>query len=135
MRTLATLILGAAVATSLALGACKKSENAAPPAPTTATPTTGTVGADGVRRIEITASEKGYVPDRIEGKPGEKLVLVFTRTIDGECLEKVKVAGGAAIELPKDKPVDVPVEVPASGEVKFACGMDMFTGVIVAKGA
>jgi plastocyanin domain-containing protein len=134
MRTLATLILGAAVATSLALGACKKSENAAPPAPTTATPTTGTVGADGVRRVEITASEKGYVPDRIEGKPGEKLVLVFTRTIDGECLEKVKVAGGAEIELPKGKPTDVPVEVPASGEVKFACGMDMFTGVIVAKG-
>jgi plastocyanin domain-containing protein len=137
MRTLAPLILAATLATSLALGlaACKKSEEAAPPAPTTATPAAGTVGADGVRRIEITASEKGYVPDRIEGKPGEKLVLVFTRTLDGECLEKVKVAGGAEIELPMNKPTDVPVEVPASGEVKFACGMDMFTGVIVAKGA
>ncbi len=134
MRSLATVILGAA----LAIAGCKKHDDAAPAATaaaTTATPTAGTTGADGIRRIAIEANEKGYTPARIEGKPGEKLVLVFTRTLDGECLEKVKVAGGEPIDLPKDKAVDVPVTVPDSGEVKFACGMDMFTGVIVAKGA
>jgi plastocyanin domain-containing protein len=114
--------------------ACSKKE----PAVTTqqtAGLTTGAVGADGVRRVAIEANTSGYVPARIEAKPGEKLVLVFTRTVDGECLAKVKVAGGEAVELPMNKAVEVPVTAPASGEIKFACGMDMFTGVIVASGA
>ena len=96
--------------------------------------TTGDVGPDGVRKVAIEANTSGYVPGRIEAKPGEKLVLVFTRTVDGECLEKVKVAGGEPVELPMNKPVEVPVTAPQSGELKFACGMDMFTGVIVAGG-
>jgi plastocyanin domain-containing protein len=126
MRTTLALVLVAA-----ALAGCK-SEAPATSTQTTAGLTTGTVSPDGVRRVAIEANQNGYVPARIEAKPGEKLVLVFTRTIDGECLEKVKVAGGEAVELPKGTPVEVAVTAPASGEIKFACGMDMFTGVIVA---
>lgn len=67
---------------------CKKSEQAKPKeAPVTA----GTVSADGVRKIKIEASREGY-SERIVGKPGEKLVLVFKRTIEGDCLSQVKVA-------------------------------------------
>ena len=32
-----------------------------------------------------------------------------------------------------EKPVDVAVTVPKTGEVGFACGMDMFHGVVVAQ--
>jgi hypothetical protein len=85
------------------------------------------------RRISIEANEKGFVPDTIEGAPGEKLVLVFTRTIDGDCMSQVKFAGQAPIELPKDHAVDVPVTVPTTGKLQFACAMDMNTGVIVPK--
>ena len=46
----------------------------------------GVVGTDGVRQVAIEAGMDGYVPDTIPGKPGEKLVLVFTRTAEGECL-------------------------------------------------
>jgi plastocyanin domain-containing protein len=112
-------------------GGCKK-EEAAPKAPPPATIKTGTVDSAGVRTIAITANENGYVPDRIPGKPGEKLKLKFTRTIDGECLAQLKLPEGKVIELPKNTAVDVDVTVPADGEVKFACGMDMFFAVVVA---
>jgi len=116
---IAALVLGG-------VGACKKSEAPAPAPSGPAVP-----GAP--RKVAVEAGSNGYAPARIEAAPNEKLVLVFTRTIDGDCMAQVKVAGGTAIDLPRDTPVEVPVTVPASGEIKFQCGMDMNTGVIVAK--
>ena len=118
---------------SIALfSACKKEEDkpkAPPLAPAVA------VAKDGVRRIAIVANADGYTPGRIAGKPGEKLVLVFTRTIDAECISQLKTPDGKLVDLPKDKPVEVAVTVPQTGEVGFACGMDMFHGVVVAQPA
>jgi plastocyanin domain-containing protein len=85
------------------------------------------------RKVSIEAGSKGFVPDTIEGKPGEKLVLVFTRTIDGDCMSQVKFEGQKPIELPKDQAVEVPITVPTTGKTQFACAMDMNTGVIVPK--
>ena len=128
MKTRVALVL------ALALGiGCKKAEQKSEPKPPPATTQTGTVDSNGVRTIPITANENGYVPDRIPGKPGEKLKLEFTRTIDGECLAQLKTPDGKLVELPKNKAVDVDVTVPADGEVKFACGMDMFFAVVVAE--
>ena len=118
----------------LAVG-CKKAEKAPDKPAATATTKTGTVAPDGVRTIEVAANENGYVPDRIPGKPGEKLKLKFTRTIDGECLSQLKTPDGKLVDLPKNAPVEVDVTVPADGEVKFACGMDMFFAVVVAEKA
>jgi plastocyanin domain-containing protein len=120
------------VIAALALAACKK-DNTDPPAPPPAASAAPATASDGARRVAIEASDKGYQPDRVEGKPNEKLVLVFTRTIEAECLEKVRLPDGKTIELPMRKPVEAPVTVPASGELAFACGMDMFHGTIVAK--
>ncbi len=116
----------------LAFG-CKKADQPKPAA--TATTTSGTVDKAGVRTIEIAANENGYVPARIAGKPGEKLKLKFTRTIDGECLAQLKTPDGKVVELPMNAPIEVDVTVPADGEVKFACGMDMFFAVVVAEKA
>lgn len=120
-----------ALAVSLSLGACKKDGGGEATKPTPGAPT---VAADGTRVIPIEAGKDGYVPDKISGKPGEKLKLVFTRTVDSECLAQVKIAGGAPTALPMGKPVELAVTVPQSGQLTFACGMDMFTGVIVADG-
>jgi plastocyanin len=89
--------------------------------------------AGGVRKVPIEVVEKGYSPDRIPGKPGEKLSLVFTRKVDGHCYEELKTPDGKRIALPKNEPVEVPVTVPQDGEVRFACGMDMLEGVVVAE--
>jgi len=114
------------------LAACKKDPEAIPTAKPVATTTTGTV-VDGVRTVAIEANKDGYVPDRIPGKPGEKLKLQFTRTIEAECLSNLVTPDGKTVSLPLNKPVDVEVTVPKEGEVQFACGMDMFHGVIVAE--
>jgi plastocyanin domain-containing protein len=120
----------------LALVGCKKQEDKAAPKANAAAPVTaGTVQADGVRRIDVEAGKDGYVPAKIAGKPGETLVLVFKRTADSECIAQLKAPDGKMVDLPLNKPVEVAVTVPQTGEVGFACGMDMFHGVVVAQPA
>jgi plastocyanin domain-containing protein len=111
--------------------ACKKKEADAPK-PKEAAPVTAGAVADGVRKIPVEASKEGYQPDKIAGKPGEKIVLVFKRTVEGDCLATVKVADAAPVELPMNTPVEVPVTVPQSGELTFVCSMGMFKGTVVA---
>lgn len=119
----------------LALVACKSGEHKqarvepAPPTPVTA----GTVGADGVRKVAVEVAAEGYKPERIGGKPGEKLTLVFTRTVDATCVAQLKTPDGKLVDLPKGTPVEVAVTVPQTGEVGFACGMDMVHGAVVAE--
>jgi len=118
------------VAVVMLFAGCDK--EAKPAKPKEATLETGTV-KDGVRSVKIEAGKDGYVPERIPGKPGEKLNLVFTRTIEGDCLSELKTPDGKVVQLPMNKPFEVAVTVPQTGEVKFACGMEMFFGVIVAE--
>ena len=118
--------LALALGLALSLVACSKADKDKLPANAT-----GTTGADGVRRISIEAGSEGYVPDKIPGKPGEKIVLVFTRTVEGECLAELKTPDGKVVVLPMNKPVEVPLTVPETGKLTFACGMDMFQGQVV----
>src|SRR6266700_2736540 len=96
---------------AVALFGCKKDE--APPAPAPAPavapakPTT-----DAMRRVPIEVNKEGYTPDKIPGKPGEMLELVFTRTFEAECISQVKTPDGKLVELPMNKPVEVAVTVP-----------------------
>ena len=136
LSVLLVLIFSSAVAVT-ALTGCKKDDVGAKakPAAVTAGLTAGTVGTDGVRKVPVTADTSGYKPERIVGKPGEKLLLVFTRTADSTCIAQLVTPDKKTIELPMNTPVEVAVTVPATGEVGFACGMDMFHGVVVADGA
>src|ERR1051325_2691082 len=95
--------------------ACKKEPTPAPAATTPATPTQSAAAppaADGMRRVEVAVDKDGYKPDKIPGKPGEKLVLVFTRTFDASCISQVKTPDGKLVDLPMNKPVEVAVTVP-----------------------
>jgi len=124
----ATLVL----AVALSLVACKKEGEKAADKPAEQKPAATAPSADGVRTVAIEAGKDGYVPDKIPGKPNEKLKLVFTRTVEADCLAQVKTPDGKLVDLPLNKPVEVAVTVPATGKMTFACGMDMFTGTIVA---
>ena len=126
---LRALAISLCIVAAFACDKGKKQEAPKQEAPVTA----GTVAADGVRRIDVEANTKGYNPERIAGKPGEKLMLVFKRTVDAECLAQLKTPEGKVVDLPMNKPVEVAVTVPQSGELTFACGMDMFKGTIVAQ--
>src|SRR5262245_61176292 len=123
MRIIAVLM----IATALLAGCDKKKST---PAPKVAPATAGTVGTDGVRRVEITADTKGYTPAEIAAKPNEKLILVVTRKVDGACLAKIVIGNQPPIDLPLNQAVEIPVTAPATGAITFACGMDMFHGAI-----
>lgn len=115
---------------ALALAACEKKDSKTTKPQGKPTPAS-TVAPDGTRIIPVSVRKVGYDPDKITVKGGEKLKLVFTRVEDTECGAQIKVADGKAIDLPMNQPVEIAVTAPPSGEVRFTCGMDMMTGVVV----
>jgi len=110
----------------LALLSCKPSQPSQGPHP----PTSGTTPV-----YEVTVTKKGFEPTRIEVPPGRDVLLRFTRKVENTCADSVIVQGDPVKHmLPLDKPVDVRLTSPKSGEVSFACGMEMYRGALVVTG-
>jgi Cu+-exporting ATPase len=140
VRTSPAILAWAASALVLVGAACDKKDGAAHsagPAPAVApaaepTPAPNLPPAPaGARRVPIQVRKTGYIPNSIEARAGEDLVLVFTRTEETECGRWITVKGtDLRAELPLNQPVDVPIKMPQTGEVVFACGMDMMHGIV-----
>jgi plastocyanin domain-containing protein len=108
----------------LLCAACQKSGNSPPAAQAGAAPGSPQV-------VAITVTEKGFEPDHVSAAPSQPLVLRFTRKADPTCADAVEVQGDPVRHmLPLNSPVDVKVKVPQSGELAFACPMDMYRGAI-----
>ncbi len=91
----------------------------------------GTV-KDGVRTVEMAVTEDGFVPSKVKASKGEKVRLVVTRKTDRTCAKEIVIKGyGIDQPLPLNKPVTVELTPKASGEIKYACGMDMISGVLL----
>ncbi len=91
---------------------------------------------DGVQVVHVTVNG-GYSPDLIEGvRPGMPLRILFDRQESGECTSRVVMPDfkvNAALPAYRTTPVEfVPTE---AGEYRFACGMNMVSGVIRVAGA
>jgi plastocyanin domain-containing protein len=110
----------------LVLLACKPSQpSQIPQAPT----------SDGVPVYEVRVTDKGFEPGRIEVPPAREVVLRFTRKVADSCADAVLVQGDPVKHmLPQDRPIDVRLTSPRSGQVRFACGMDMYRGAVVVTG-
>lgn len=90
----------------------------------------GTV-KNGVRTVQMQVTEDGFVPAKVLAKKGEKLRLVITRKTDRTCATEIVIKDhGIDTKLPLDKPVTVELTPKKSGELKYACGMDMIRGTI-----
>jgi RND family efflux transporter MFP subunit len=86
------------------------------------------------KRIAIEVSSRGFAPDRIDASRGVPLDLVFTRTTDETCAKEVLVPSRNVKQaLPLNTPVTIRITPAASGEVAFACGMNMFKGTVVVR--
>src|SRR3954471_11955753 len=105
----------------LLCAACQKWGNSPPAATKSASP----------QVVAVSVTEKGFEPDRIQAAPSQPLVLRFTRKVDPSCGDAVEVQGDPVRHmLPLNSAVDVKVTVPKSGELAFACPMDMYRGAI-----
>jgi len=96
----------------------------------------GRVAADPTRnRLEISVTRNGFAPDRLKVKKGQPVTLAFTRKTDATCAKSViiQLGDGKKIEkeLPLDKTVEIPVTFAKTGELTYACSMDMVRGVVL----
>lgn len=87
------------------------------------------------KRVEISVTKKGFEPERLQVQAAQPVTLVITRRTDSTCAKRVVVQLGDGKKIEKDLPLDKAVEVPATfakkGQLRYACGMDMISGVIV----
>ncbi len=124
------------VALMVALGACSKSSTtkAAAPESKQASEAVKAQKVDGIegRRIDIEVGKEAYKPNSVSVKANEQITLVFTRTTDETCGTEVKIPS-LHIEkpLPLNQPVAISIKPDKTGEIGFACGMDMMRGKLV----
>ncbi len=84
------------------------------------------------RKIEMIVTEDGFVPDKVAAKKGEPLQLVVTRKTDKTCATEIVIKDyGIEKKLPLEKPVTISFTPRKTGQVRYACGMDMVAGVIL----
>ena len=92
------------------------------------------IGIGGNSKALAALSDVYAAADDIKVKKGEPMTFVFERKTDKTCAKEViiHVDEGNEIEkkLPLNQPVEVAVTFPKSGDVVYACGMDMVKGSI-----
>jgi plastocyanin domain-containing protein len=120
---LLTAVLGLALAAPLT--ALAQHDHQAPPAAAAAKPQAAQV-------IEISVTNDGFVPASIKVKKGLPVRLVVTGKTERTCATEIVIRDqGINQKLPLDKPVTVEFTPARSGKLRYACGMDMISGVIV----
>jgi plastocyanin domain-containing protein len=110
-----------ALVSFLICAACKDpASRAAPPAQA------------GIAVAEVSITSNGFEPARVQAAPGKPVILRFTRKVAETCADAVEIQGDPVRHmLPLGAPVDVKVTAPASGELAFACPMNMYRGAVV----
>lgn len=87
------------------------------------------------RRIDISVTDAGFEPKKVSVKKGEEVTLAFTRKTDKTCATEVILYVNdkerVAKKLPLNQVVPVTVTFSNSGQVGYACAMNMIGGVIV----
>jgi plastocyanin domain-containing protein len=77
-------------------------------------------------------TEKGYEPDKVMLRAGVPARLTVVRMTDKTCgTEIVFPALNIKRALPLNEPVVIEFTSAKSGEIAFACGMNMLKGVVV----
>jgi plastocyanin domain-containing protein len=109
MRRIAIVLAGAAL---LAGAACTREQRPGDP-------------------VKITVTRNGYEPWKVRAWKGVPLTLVVTRTTDQTCAtELVLPEYGIDRKLPLGEPVTITFTPSRPGELRYACAMNMFQGVI-----
>jgi hypothetical protein len=85
-----------------------------------------------VQSAKIVVNEQGFEPAKVALRAGMPARLTFVRTTDKTCgTEVVFPSLNIKRALPLNEPVAIEFTPAESGEVAFACGMNMFRGTVV----
>jgi membrane fusion protein, heavy metal efflux system len=101
--------------------------------PTPAAPPAGAqAGASRIQDAKILVIEKGFEPDKVTLRAGAPVRLTFVRTTDKTCgTEVVFPSLNIKRALPLNEPVAIEFTPAKTGEIAFACGMNMLKGVLI----
>ncbi len=92
----------------------------------------GALAAGQARTVEISVTTNGFEPARVKVTKGEPLKLVVTRKTDDTCAKEIVIPDeNIKADLPLNKPVTLTFTPKRAGELQYACGMGMYTGVLV----
>ncbi|MGZ3692004.1 MAG: cupredoxin domain-containing protein [Pseudobdellovibrio sp.] len=85
--------------------------------------------------IELTVTEKGFEPDKIDVTPDQPVQLNVTRKTDDTCATAIQIPSmKIKKELPLNKTVAIKLGKLKKGEIRFGCGMKMMdSGMIYVK--
>ena len=87
---------------------------------------------EGATEVKVSVDDEGYHPAEVRAPAGKPVRLVFTRTTDDGCGQQLAFPDQKIRkDLPLNEPVAVDITMPASGKVRFTCGMDMYQGAVV----
>lgn len=93
-----------------------------------------TAGAAESKTVNVAVTENGFEPSSVDVKAGTDVTLKVTRKTDTTCATQLQVGSKKEkVDLPLNKAVSVKVGKVEKGEIRFACGMDMLSGLIIAK--
>jgi len=82
--------------------------------------------------VAVRVTSKGFSPGRIEVKAHRPVKLVVTRKTEQTCAKQIVLKDlGISKPLPLNQPVEIAFTPSKSGQIRYACGMDMVAGVIV----
>jgi Cu+-exporting ATPase len=106
-----------------------RSTQSPPPAAPSAA---GQADSASIQSAKILVTEKGFEPDKVSLRAGSPARLTFVRTTDKTCgTEVVFPSLNIRRALPLNEPVAIEFTPAKTGEVAFACGMNMLKGVVV----
>jgi plastocyanin domain-containing protein len=86
--------------------------------------------ADGA--IAIAVTEKGFEPAVVRVPAGKLVTLVVTRKTERTCAKQIVIAEeNVKKDLPLGEPVEISFTPTRTGEIRYACGMDMLSGRVI----
>ncbi len=86
---------------------------------------------NGVREVTMEVTGEGFVPANVKVQKGQRVRLLITRKTDRTCATEIVIKDyGINVALPLGKQVKVELTPKASGEIKYACAMNMIGGIL-----
>lgn len=79
--------------------------------------------------VTLEVTENGFVPNEVNVKPGEPVVLKITRKTDSTCATSIQIPSiKIKTDLPLNKTISINIGALEKGEIRFGCGMNMMDG-------
>ena len=88
-------------------------------------------GTETAQAVKVVVNEQGFEPAKITLRAGLRARITFVRTTDKTCgTEVVLPSSNIKRALPLNEPVAIEFTPQKSGDIAFACGMNMLKGVV-----